>query len=129
MVPLPELLDGSLDERHASLFPHGFRGEVAVGPRSIPVSINGLGVKRYYDTKIFSDPLEDIPERKRRHEGFLLMHSKLVDLPGHPQVVAHGDPLAGADLELPLGGHHLSVGAAHINSSVQTSPANGKHHL
>ena len=42
--------------------PHRLGGEVAVGPRPIPVSINGLGIKRDNDTKVLRDPLEDIPE-------------------------------------------------------------------
>ena len=61
-MPLSELLDGSFDVSHAALFPHRLGGEVAVGPRPIPISINGLGIKRDNDTKILRDPLEDIPE-------------------------------------------------------------------
>merc|ERR1719376_1585628 len=40
------------------------------------------------------------------------------------QIVAHGDPFARSNLELPLGGHHLGVGAAHVDPGVQTS-----HHM
>ena len=47
-----------------------------------------------------------------------------LDPPGHPEIVAHGDPFARSNLELPLGGHHLRVGAAHVDPGVQTSPVN-----
>ena len=62
LVSRPQLLDGSLDMLHAALFPHRLGGEVAVGPRPVPISINGLGIKSDNDTKILRDPLEDIPE-------------------------------------------------------------------
>ena len=61
-MPRPELLDGLLDVLHAPRLPHGLGGEVAVGPRPVPISINGLGIKRDNDTKILRDPLEDVPE-------------------------------------------------------------------
>ena len=64
-MPLSELLDGSLDMLHAALLPHRLGGEVAVGPRSVPVSSNGLGVKRDHDTKVLRDTLEDIPEDQK----------------------------------------------------------------
>ena len=66
LVPLSELLDGSLDVLHSTLLPHRLSGEVAVSPRSVPVSSNGLGVKRDHDTKILRYTLEDIPVRIRR---------------------------------------------------------------
>ena len=66
LVPLPELLDGSLDVLHPTLLPHRLGGEVAVGPRSVPVSSNGLGVKRDNDTKILRYTLEDIPENQTK---------------------------------------------------------------
>ena len=62
LVSRPQFLDGSLDMLHATLLPHRLGGEVAVGPRPVPISINGLGIKRDNDTKILRDPLEDIPE-------------------------------------------------------------------
>ena len=65
LVPLSELLDGSLDVLHAALLPHCLSGEVAVGPRSVPVSSNGLGVKRDHDTKVLRYTLEDIPEDQK----------------------------------------------------------------
>ncbi len=61
LVPLSELLDGCFDVHHTALLPHRLRGIVAVRPGSIPVSINGLGVKRDHDTKVLGDPLKDIP--------------------------------------------------------------------
>ena len=64
-MPLPKLLDGCFDVHHTALLPHRLGGVVAVGPGSIPVSINGLGVKGDHDTKILGDPLEDIPEDER----------------------------------------------------------------
>ena len=68
LVSCPQFLDGFLDMLHATLLPHRLGGEVAVGPRPIPISINGLGIKRDNDTKILRDPLEDIPE-DRDFEG------------------------------------------------------------
>ena len=69
-MPLSELLDGSFDVSHAALFPHRLGGEVAVGSSSIPVSIDGLGVKGDHDTEVFCDPLKDIPEGDDFDEGF-----------------------------------------------------------
>ena len=65
-MPFSELLDSSFDVSHAALFPHRLGGEVAVGSSSIPVSIDGLGVKGDHDTKVFGDPLKDIPAGQRR---------------------------------------------------------------
>ena len=62
LVPLSELLYGCFDVHHTALLPHRLGGVVAVGPGPIPVSINGLGVKRDHDTndmKVLSDTLGD----------------------------------------------------------------------
>ena len=40
----------------------------------------------------------------------------------HPEVVSHLDALARPDLELPLGGHHLGVGARDVHAGVQAGP-------
>ena len=69
-MPRPQFLYGSLDMLHATLLPHRLGGEVAVGPRPIPISINGLGIKRDNDTKILRNPLEDIPMREENSERF-----------------------------------------------------------
>ena len=61
LVSLSQLLDGCLDMLHATLLPHRLGGEVAVGPRPVPISVNGLGIKCDNDTKILRNPLEDIP--------------------------------------------------------------------
>ena len=106
-MPLSELLDGSLDVLHATLLPHRLRGEVAVSPRSVPVSSNGLGGKRDHDTKILRYTLEDIPENQTKVHFYT--HLKQLRIPGHPEVIAHRDSLARSDLELPLGGHHLDT--------------------
>lgn len=49
---------------------------------AIPVTWHWLRVKGYYDTEIFGDSVQNVP--------------------GHPEVVPHGDALTGAHLELPL---------------------------
>ena len=60
MVPLPKLLDGDLDVLHASLLPHRLGGEVAVGARTVPVPIDGLGVEGDHKAEVLRDPLENI---------------------------------------------------------------------
>ena len=69
-MPLSELLYGCFDVHHAALLPHRLGGVVAVGASSIPISINGLGVKRDHDTKILGDPLKDIPVEKEEIKAF-----------------------------------------------------------
>merc|ERR1711963_1222100 len=74
---------GHLD---APLDPHGLCGEVGVSSSSIPVTGHWLGVERHHDTEVLRHPLEEVS--------------------ADPEVVAHVDSLCGANLVLPLGGHH-----------------------
>ena len=60
-----------------------------MGPRSVPVSVNGLGVECDDHSEVLGDPLEDVSR--------------------HPEVVPHVDALGGPHLELPLGRHHLKI--------------------
>ena len=62
--------------------PHGIGGEVAVRAGAVPVAHHGLGVHGDDDAELLGDPVEEES--------------------GHPEVVAHGDALAGTHLELPL---------------------------
>ena len=69
--------------------PHGLSGEVAVGAGAVPVAHHRLGVHGDYDAELLGDPVEEES--------------------AHPQVVAHGDALAGAHLELPLEKENLEL--------------------
>ena len=100
VVPLRELGDGLLDVLHASGLTHRLGGVVGVAPGAVPVALEGLGVERDLDAPLLGDADKEVAR--------------------HPEVVAHGDALAGADLELPLGGHDLGVDAGDVNASVET---------
>ena len=84
--------------------PHLLRGEVTVSPRSVPISVNGLGVECDDHSEVLGDPLEDVP---RHLEGVLLFDPE----PGLLRLgLLH-------DLEalLPLvGGHGLHVAVVGI---------------
>ena len=67
---------------------------------TIPVSGHWFGVKGDDDPEFLGNPVQNEP--------------------GHPQLVGHLDALAGSDLELPLSGHHLCIGACNLNASVET---------
>ena len=94
-----ELLAGGDDVLDATLLAHVLGGEVGVAAGAVPVSGDGLGVNGDDDAKVLGDLVEDEA--------------------GHPEVVANVNAAAGADLELPLGGEHLSVGAADLDASVE----------
>lgn len=47
----------------------------------------------------------------------------------NPQIVGHFDAHARSHLELPLGGHHLCVGAANLHARIQTRAVMRLHHL
>ena len=99
VVPLRELGDGLLDVLHASGLAHRLGGVVGVAARAVPVALEGLGVEGDLDAPLLGDADEEVAR--------------------HPEVVAHGDALAGADLELPLGGHDLGVDAGDVHTGVQ----------
>ena len=96
---------GHLD---APLDPHGLCGEVGVGSSSVPVTSHWLGVKRHHDTEVLRHPL------RNTLVFFPFSFSKktnLEEVSADPEVVTHVDSLSGANLVLPLGGHHLGVGS------------------
>ncbi len=61
---------------------HGLGGEVAVSPSSVPVARDRFRVEVGNDAEVLGDAVKQEPS--------------------HPQVVAHLNPFARADLELPL---------------------------
>lgn len=94
-----ELLDGVLDVLHATLDTHLLGGEVAVEAGTVPVALDGLGVPGDAGTEVLGDASEEEA--------------------GSPEVVTHLDTLARADLELPLAGHDLGVGARDLDAGVK----------
>ena len=105
VVLLGELLNGSLDGLDASGFPHLLCRVVRVAAGTVPVARKRLGVERHLDAPLLSNADKEVA--------------------GHPEVVTHGNALAGADLELPLGGHNLGVDTANVNASVQAGAVVG----
>ena len=98
---------GHLD---APLDPHGLCGEVGVSSRSVPVTGHRLGVERHHDTEVLRHPL------RNTFVFFSFLFPRMTNLEevsADPEVVAHVDSLGGANLVLPLGGHHLGVGSRH----------------
>lgn len=66
---------------------------------TVPVARDGLGLDGDLGTEFLGDAVKEEA--------------------GHPQLITHLDSLAGADLEFPLGGHNLGVGAGDLNAGVQ----------
>ena len=60
--------------------------------------LHGLGVHGDHDTEVLSNTVEEEA--------------------AHPEVISHLDALAGSNLELPLGGHDLGVGAGDVDAGV-----------
>lgn len=94
-----QLLDGSLNVLHATLLAHLLGGEVGVQTGTVPVTGHGLGVHGDAGTKDLSHAVEQET--------------------GNPEFVTHRNTLARTDLELPLSGHDLGVGARDVDASVQ----------
>ena len=99
LMPRLQLLDGRLDELHASLLAHLGRREVAVQARAVPVAGDRLGIDR--------------------HLGRELLGYAVQKEARQPQLVAHLDAHAGPDLELPLRRHHFGVGAGNLDARVE----------
>lgn len=95
-----ELLEGSLDVGHATFDTHLLGRDVGVQAGAVPVAGDGLGVPRDLGAKVLRNTGEEEA--------------------GDPEVVTHVDALDGANLELPLGGHDLGVGARDADASVET---------
>ena len=94
-----KLLDSILDVLHATLETHLLGGEVAVEASTVPVSLDGLGVPGNARTEVLSDAGEEEAS--------------------DPEVVTHLNALARTDLELPLTGHDLGVGARDLDTRVE----------
>lgn len=105
VVPLGELLDGSLDGLHSAFLAHGLGGVVRVAASAVPVALERLGVEGDLDAPLFGYPDEQEA--------------------GHPEVVAHGDTLARTDLEFPLRGHDLGVDTGDVDTSVDAGAVVG----
>jgi len=103
--PLDALLDGS----DTAVVSHGGGGEVGVHTGAVPVARDWLGVQAHANTEIFSHSVQEVP--------------------GHPEVVTHGDALARTYLELPLCRHNLSVLTRNVDTSVEARPVVGLHHI
>lgn len=101
LVAALKLLDGGLNVLHATLNTHLLGAEVGVQTGTVPVAGDGLGVERDLGAKLLSNAVQEEA--------------------GDPEVVTHLDAGAGADLELPLGGHDLGVGARDLDAGVQTA--------
>lgn len=100
VMPLTQFLDGSINVLYASGFTHGLGAVVGVATSAIPVTLKRLGVERDLDAPLLGNADKEVAS--------------------HPEVIAHGNTLARADLELPLRGHDLSVDTADIDASVET---------
>lgn len=102
LVALRELLDRSLDRLDSALLTHRLGGVVGVAAGTVPLALERLGVEGDFDAPLLSNT----DEQETRH----------------PEVVAHIDSLAGADLELPLGRHDLGVDTRDVDARVEAGP-------
>jgi hypothetical protein len=94
-----ELLDGGNDGVPAVGLAHGLGAVVGVCTGTVPVAGDGLGIEA-------DDDVVDLADAEQQEAR-------------HPEVVAHLDALAWADLVLPLAGHDLGVGAGDLHTGVQ----------
>lgn len=60
LVALGELLDSGLDGLHAAGLAHLLGGDVGVETRSVPVTLDRLGVERDLDAKVLSYTVEEV---------------------------------------------------------------------
>merc|ERR1711894_422331 len=84
---------------------HGKSREISVGTSTIPISRHWFRIHRNNNSKIFGRTMQQKS--------------------AHPQIVTHGNTFAGSNLELPLGGHHLSICARNIDTRIQTGSVMG----
>lgn len=101
IVPLRELLNSSLDRLHASGLTHLLGRIVGVASGTVPVALERLRVEGDLDIPLLGNAYKEVA--------------------GHPEVVAHGDTLARADLELPLRGHDLGINTGDVDACVEAS--------
>lgn len=102
---LRQLFDGILDGLHSSGLAHGLGRVVGVATSAVPLALERLGMEGDLDTPLFGDTDEEEAS--------------------HPEVVTHGDALAGSDLELPLGRHDLGVDSGDVDASIEASAVVG----
>jgi len=94
-----KLFHHTVDVRHAlSTLAHGLGREVAVAAGAIPI-LEELRGERDSHVEVFCNTLENVA--------------------GHPKLIADGNTLDGADLELPLAWHDFSIGAGDLDASVE----------
>jgi len=105
VVLLGQLFNGGVNVLHSSRLPHRLGAKVGVAASAIPVTLQGLGVERHLDAPLLSNPDEEVPR--------------------HPQMVTHLDSLTRTDLELPLGGHDLSVDTTDVDPGVEAGSVVG----
>ena len=99
VVLLRELLDGGVNRLNATGVAHRLRRKVGVRTGAVPVPSQGLRVEGDRDAPLLGYADEEVTS--------------------HPEVVAHGNALTRADLELPLRWHHLSVNTANVDAGIE----------
>lgn len=99
LMSLAKLLDGRLDDLHATFLSHGLGRVVEMAASAVPVARDGLGLEANLDSVLLGNSVEQIP--------------------GHPEVVAKVNRGQGADLELELARHDLDVDSSELDASVQ----------
>lgn len=100
VMTLGQFFNGSFDVFHPSRLTHGLRGVIGVATRTVPVTLERLGVEGHLDTPLLGDTDEEVT--------------------GHPEVITHRDTLARPNLELPLSRHNFSVNTADVNTRIET---------
>ena len=105
LVSGSKLLDGSLNVLHSTGLSHRLGRHVGVAAGSVPVSLQRLGVEGDLDAKLLGNSVQQVS--------------------GHPQLIGHGDSLAGTNLVLPLGRHDLGVDSRDVDARVQTGSVVG----
>jgi hypothetical protein len=94
-----EFFDSGLDGFETARLPHFFGAVIAVATSSVPLALKGFRMEGDLNTPLFSDANKKITS--------------------HPEVIAHGNTLAGSDLELPLRRHHLSVNTTDVDAGIE----------
>jgi hypothetical protein len=100
-----ELLHGGLNDLHTTLGTGTVGGNVGVKTGTVPLTLDGLGLKGDANTELLGNTVEQET--------------------GHPEVVTHVNTGAGANLVLPLGGHDLSVDTGNVDAGVEAGTVVG----
>jgi hypothetical protein len=74
--------------------------DVGMAASTVPITLKWLGMQGNLNAEFLSNSLKEIT--------------------GHPEMIAHFDANARADLEFPLRGHDFGVDTAYLDASVQT---------